>query len=158
MPPVSDLCLAVATLATIMYLLVLAAWWFYNRFLHRAANTFWMWAEAFAHKSVSSGAFFGRHVVLVVMSIGRILYYVGCILLAVGAICQQFVYLWWTLPTLPLSLAFACIYAGLTVFCSIPGLLYGLCWAARNGCDLVLLTPSHAHSRPRAVASAARVD
>lgn len=148
-PSTVEICVTVAAFTVILYLLVQVIRWFYVWYLHQQENVFWMLAEQFALEFQWSCVYFCQTVLYVVGNttlglhfIGVALHFMGCMLLALGGLCLQIVRVMWAVLLLPFSFALTCLLFASTVFCSIPGILYGLCWAARD-VYVTPLTPSH---------------
>ncbi len=146
-----EICLAVFITSLLVYSAGLAVCWFYRQYLHNEGNWYWMAAEqvvchllpvftllGWLYEEIQTyGALFERNVGMAIQQGGL---FCLSVMLSIVALAGSLIL---TLIT-PFVMAMACILSALTLLCSLPGLLYGLCWASHDAGEFIgLLSPSH---------------
>lgn len=146
-----EVCCAVFIATGVLCLIYQAARWFHVRYLDCPDNWFWMQTEGMGSRTKAALHFVGRLLVnvsegtrYVMLNAWMVVVYLSYAVLTVGAICLESAHVFVSLVALPFALALTCMLSTITLLCSIPGLLYGLCWAAHDAGELLgVLQPSH---------------
>ena len=142
---------AVFIATVVLCLMFQAARWFHDCYLDCFDNWCWMQTQGVGSRTKAAFQLFASLMINVLQGTRSVMLHAWMVvihlsytLLALGAFCLDSVRVFWSLVATPFALALTCILATLTLLCSIPGLLYGLCWAAHDAGELLgVLQPSH---------------
>ena len=143
-PSLPAFCCAVMVFTVILWLLWQAWLRFHRTYLFTERNPAWMWTEKMADDACTGARWVSQFLVGVIKDLKMLLHNLGCLPIVIGAICLHAVKAFWGLVFLTFSTAYTALLLALTLVCSIPGLIYGMCLATRDTYDaLCPLAPSH---------------
>lgn len=146
-----EICLAVFITSLLAYAFGLACYWFYQQYLHNEGNWCWMATEKLVSHLMPVflllGWLFGQiqaYATVVEHNIGMAVQQVGMFCLTVMMTVTALACALILSMIFPFVMALACILCVFTLLFSVPGLLYGLCWASHDAGEFIgLLSPSH---------------
>lgn len=136
--------LALMVVTALACLVCLASRWFYKKYLGVEENKHWKHTTQMGSYSLRAARFLVYLLALAGRAMKTGVMSASLLLRGLGGTCLGFVQVFWVLMALPLVAGGTCILMVLTCLSSVPGVLYGLCWATSDAADiLVALVPSH---------------